>query len=312
MIRTIALLTLLIAFLSADGQAQTTLTISDSISVVGAVSDTDNGGSLVIQTDANGNLLNDEPPFTNTLGPGGVFDPDVVNANGTMGGANFDIDYQYAIRERANTAQQNRTVYSFLSFDVSALTVADVSDPTFNADFTIDYIGSLNILNGPGQYALGTPITAWDSTTNIPTTATGEAATLVPDSILITDSTTATAGSITVDITSLVQGWVDGSIANNGVTFIETEGTVNIGDDVGGPTTSQAGYFSNAVITTDFSGGTALCGDVDLSGTVDFDDISPFIEILANGGFSAEADCDESGVVDFDDIAPFISALAGP
>ena len=310
MFRSMALIALLIAFFAANGQAQTTLTLSDSISVVGAVSETDNGGSLILQTDANGNILNDNPLFTGALGPGAVFDPSFVNEDGTMGGANFAIDYQYAIRERGNTAQQNRTVYSFLLFDVSSLTVADVSDPTFNADFTIDYVGALNILNGPGQYALGTPVTAVDSTTNIPTTLTGEGATLVAGSTLIANSLEATPGPVTVDVTSLVRGWVDGSIPNNGVTIIETNGTDNIGDDVAGPTTSQAGYFSNAAITTDFSGGEALCGDVDLSGTVDFDDISPFIAVLASQEFQAEADCDESGMVDFDDIAPFITALA--
>ena len=55
-----------------------------------------------------------------------------------------------------------------------------------------------------------------------------------------------------------------------------------------------------------------VLGDVDLSGSVDFDDISPFITLLANGGNQCEADVNESGNVDFDDIAPFITILAGP
>ncbi|MDB2685892.1 hypothetical protein N9Y42_01665, partial [Mariniblastus sp.] len=55
-----------------------------------------------------------------------------------------------------------------------------------------------------------------------------------------------------------------------------------------------------------------LLGDVDLNGTVDFSDISPFITILSTGNFQAEADCDESGEVDFSDIAPFIVILASP
>ena len=53
-----------------------------------------------------------------------------------------------------------------------------------------------------------------------------------------------------------------------------------------------------------------LLGDVDLSGTVDFLDIPPFIEALTNGEFQCEADCDESGVVDFLDISPFIAILS--
>ena len=83
---------------------------------------------------------------------------------------------------------------------------------------------------------------------------------------------------------------------------------VNVTAGPGGQDRSHFSGFSVSVPSG--GGGPALCGDVDLNGTVDFDDISPFIEILASGGFQAEADCDESGVVDFDDIAPFITALA--
>ena len=54
-----------------------------------------------------------------------------------------------------------------------------------------------------------------------------------------------------------------------------------------------------------------LLGDVNLDGTVDFFDISPFIDLLANQTFQAEADIDGNGVVDFFDIQPFIDILAG-
>ena len=55
-----------------------------------------------------------------------------------------------------------------------------------------------------------------------------------------------------------------------------------------------------------------VLGDASLNGVVDFDDISPFITLLANGTFLAQADIDGSTVVDFDDIAGFIQILAGP
>ncbi len=55
----------------------------------------------------------------------------------------------------------------------------------------------------------------------------------------------------------------------------------------------------------------ALKGDVDLSGIVDFADIPAFISVLQGGGFQAEADCDCNGVVDFADIPVFISILQG-
>ena len=53
-----------------------------------------------------------------------------------------------------------------------------------------------------------------------------------------------------------------------------------------------------------------LLGDVNLDGTVDFLDISPFIALLSNGDYQAEADCDQSGAVGFLDISPFISILS--
>jgi hypothetical protein len=61
------------------------------------------------------------------------------------------------------------------------------------------------------------------------------------------------------------------------------------------------------------SAATVLLGDVDLSGTVDFLDITPFIGVLSGSGIpdQPEADCDESGTVDFLDITPFIAILSG-
>ena len=53
-----------------------------------------------------------------------------------------------------------------------------------------------------------------------------------------------------------------------------------------------------------------LLGDVDMSGTVDFRDIVPFIRALSSGEFQCEADIDESGAVDFRDIVPFIAILS--
>ena len=55
-----------------------------------------------------------------------------------------------------------------------------------------------------------------------------------------------------------------------------------------------------------------LLGDVDLSGTVDFLDIQPFIAVLSGRTNQCEADCDQSGIVDFLDIQPFIEILSSP
>ncbi|MDB2686704.1 hypothetical protein N9Y42_05790 [Mariniblastus sp.] len=53
-----------------------------------------------------------------------------------------------------------------------------------------------------------------------------------------------------------------------------------------------------------------LLGDVNRDGTVDFSDISSFINVLSGDGFQAEADTNEDEIVDFSDIAPFIVILA--
>lgn len=53
-----------------------------------------------------------------------------------------------------------------------------------------------------------------------------------------------------------------------------------------------------------------LLGDVNLSGTVDFLDINPFIDRLANATFQAQADMNQDGDVNFLDIAPFITTLS--
>ena len=53
-----------------------------------------------------------------------------------------------------------------------------------------------------------------------------------------------------------------------------------------------------------------LLGDVNLSGAVDFLDISPFIGLLTTGTFQFEADINGDGEVNFLDISPFIQILA--
>ena len=55
----------------------------------------------------------------------------------------------------------------------------------------------------------------------------------------------------------------------------------------------------------------ALRGDVNLDGTVNFLDIAPFVSILSTGDFQAEADVNASGEVTFLDISPFVNILVG-
>ncbi len=54
-----------------------------------------------------------------------------------------------------------------------------------------------------------------------------------------------------------------------------------------------------------------LLGDVNCDGIVDLLDVSPFVDLVINGGFSAKADINGDGVVSLLDVAPFVAILTG-
>ena len=54
-----------------------------------------------------------------------------------------------------------------------------------------------------------------------------------------------------------------------------------------------------------------VIGDVNCDGMVDLLDVSPFVQLLASGGFSDKADINADGVVDLLDVSPFVALLAG-
>ena len=85
----------------------------------------------------------------------------------------------------------------------------------------------------------------------------------------------------------------------------DTSGAVVTGTFDLDPTIPTFGSVNPSLSVT----GGVLKGDVDLSGTVDFADIGPFIAALQGGVFVAQADCDCSTVVDFGDIPAFIAIL---
>ena len=76
-------------------------------------------------------------------------------------------------------------------------------------------------------------------------------------------------------------------------------------DPNGGPSTSvRLESFTVEIIES-----STLLGDVNRDGTVDFLDITPFINVLTGGDFQAEADIDQNGEINFLDIVPFIDIL---
>jgi hypothetical protein len=109
---------------------------------------------------------------------------------------------------------------------------------------------------------------------------------------------------------------IDVSLAGLSDSTLDANGTAIFLLELSGGTVGAGGHHAlldNVAISAAGEVTTVLLGDVDLSGTVDFLDITPFIGVLSGSGIpnQAEADCDESGTVDFLDITPFIAILSG-
>lgn len=162
-----------------------------------------------------------------------------------------DVDFRYVARERDSTSQTDRRVATFLKFDTSGLTTADVNDAGFSATFSIDYCGHLNDQNVGMDLGLGRVDDdgvngdSWDDDgSNNPDFAWGLSS--ADQSILLVDvdqyevATTDDIFTLTVDVTSIVQDWVLGNEANNGLTLFGVDNGAN---------GSNAAYLDNASLT---------------------------------------------------------------
>ena len=169
----------------------------------------------------------------------------VGNLAGPAGPSNGN-PWRYGARERDNQAQTNRMVATFLQFDTSSLSSADVNNPAFTASFSIDYVGHLNNVNpgmdvGLGQITGGT----WDDTGgNNPlyTWATGSSN--VQTVVQNTNSQPNAINGITLDITGIVQDWVNNPATNQGLALF---GYLEAGN---GGILTNGGYFDNVVVET--------------------------------------------------------------
>ena len=158
----------------------------------------------------------------------------------------------------------------------------------------------MNNVNGGFNVLLGQVSGNWD-TSAVPNIALSTGSSSLGTLVADVDNQSAQQTGLTVDITDLVRGWADGSIANDGLTFTSNQ-------DV-----PQAAYFSNATIVTSEEPGPPLpdlrevriltesslqfvpvveklIGDVNLDGMIDFNDIPRFVDLLLMGMFQCEAD----------------------
>jgi hypothetical protein len=131
----------------------------------------------------------------------------------------------YAARGRGDTSQNSQQVVSFFQFDVSSLSVADVNNPGFSADFRIDYTFRINTLNDFSVEVGRNQGDAWDSTSGslyplhdwgfddeTSTVAAADRKVLIA-SVLGTDPTVT---DVTADVSDIVKGWVEGTNDNWG------------------------------------------------------------------------------------------------
>ena len=135
----------------------------------------------------------------------------------------------YWVRSRSNTSQTDRYYRSFIQYDVSSLTPADVNDPGFSATFSVtqNYGSSsaeIAILVGANDGG------AWNTTTSTPEYAWGAASedvvTLVENTDPFIAGTLGVAAdevsvTHTVDVTTIVQNWVNGVYDNEGFAVFE-------------------------------------------------------------------------------------------
>ena len=181
------------------------------------------------------------PPTTTNTGV-----PQIPNPTAPPAFLPSGASFSFVARERQNPGQTNIRVATFLEFDTSTLTLADVIAPSFSAMFTIEHVGHLNNLNTGMDLSIGRNVSGtWDSTSSLP--SFGWAAASADQAVLLANVHTAgSAQALALDITPIVKGWVDGSFANEGLVLLGTRGATNGGNN----SLSQASFLDNATINT--------------------------------------------------------------
>lgn len=227
----------------------------------------------------------------------------------------LDDEGDIVARERRDIAQDNRQVRTFVEFDLSSITAAEVANPNWSAKFLIDFVTRLNTANDM-EVVVGRVLDSSHPATEEGLVAgdawTTEAGSLplfewgrsggestdpefVEDRLVIVENAkTDPFGTREIDVTSIVAGWVNGTFDNNGFSL------------AGGHDEFQGAGLANARLVV------GIPGDFDGNGTVDFAD---FLILGANfashlDGPVTAGDIDFDGDVDLDDFGQFKSVFA--
>ena len=130
----------------------------------------------------------------------------------------------YIVRERGNVGEETQRIASFLEFDVSSLSTGFVNSSGFSATLTAQFTDRLNTLNNMEVRVGrvdddGVNGDTWDTSlapNTVPLFEWGMAS--ADDVLLVPNARTATLNSVfAADITPIVQAWVNGTEANNGL-----------------------------------------------------------------------------------------------
>lgn len=137
------------------------------------------------------------------------------------------------------------------------------------------------------------------------------------DSNLIFDPDGNIGGGSTLGTGTNAMGTFDGS----GTAFVAFRtaagnfGWYQMTFTVAGPITYGPGELGTMGETLTVGGTTSGCmpapGDINDDGAVDLLDVTPFVDLLVNGGFLCQADINGDGVVDLLDVTPFVNLLTG-
>ncbi|MGJ8725772.1 MAG: sulfatase-like hydrolase/transferase [Roseibacillus sp.] len=140
-----------------------------------------------------------------------------VMGSASVNSGDSPADSDIYIRERRSATQTDRRISAFLNFDVSTLTAADLNSPGFSVSFTADYDFQLNNLNSTAAVVGRVTDSAWDGTTTLPEHSWGITTSGDRASLIVDISASAPPASVSLDVTSIVTGWVNGTIDNFGL-----------------------------------------------------------------------------------------------
>ena len=193
---------------------------------------------------------------------------------------------------------------------------AQITDLNLVLDQAISFsfgFGIVSVSSSPGDVTIstvtpGTPGTITDNTFDQLANSLA-----ISGNLVVSDPLNLAGGNQTFDLSELELGPTDFNSINvsqaGNVITISSAATIMESVDFGAGTMNlvvDVSYVASGIVPE-----TELLGDVNLDGTVNFLDISPFIAILSTGEFQTEADIEQNKEVNFLDISPFIAVLSG-